>query len=220
MRLLDVLRHEADLRARVALVVEAVNGLAIVGLADLLDVFLEALVREEPAAARRGGGGSIARQRPGALGDVRKELGHLEGVRLTLLKLIVEGLLACLLGLLLGLTSGHLSLRTGEASLLRIGAEAGEVLGRIGAHVVALLAKGGELLPHLLGSQTVGLRSPQPDTLLLLGGCEGLIVVLLVEGRDSLRLSEALLALQCGALQARAFPTKGTRADGVALLLR
>ena len=61
--LLNVLRQEADLGVLVALVVVAVNRLAVVRFANLLDVLFETLVREESAAARCGGGaaGGVAR---------------------------------------------------------------------------------------------------------------------------------------------------------------
>ena len=177
MGFFDVLRHEADLRARITLVIKAVDWLTIVGLADLLDVFFEALVGEKSAAARRGGRRRVARHRTGALGDVREELGHLKGIGLLLLGLIVEGLQPGLLGLLLRLTGTHLGLRTSKASLLCIGAEACEAL------------------RDILQIGAVCLRGPEADTLLLLGSGKGLIVILLVEGRDGLRLSEALLSL-------------------------
>ena len=101
MILRDFLRDEADLRAGVALVVVAVNVLAVVGLADLLDVLLQALVREEAAAALRGAGSGVARQRARAGRNVRQELSNLEGIRLLLLELVVEGLKARLTRLLL-----------------------------------------------------------------------------------------------------------------------
>ena len=101
MILRDFLRDEADLRAGVALVVVAVNVLAVVGLADLLDVLLQALVREEAAAALRGAGSGVAGQRARAGRNVRQELSNLEGIRLLLLELVVEGLKARLTRLLL-----------------------------------------------------------------------------------------------------------------------
>ena len=77
----------------------------------------------------------------------------------------------------LRLTGTHLGLRTSKASLLCIGAEACEAL------------------RDILQIGAVCLRGPEADTLLLLGSGKGLIVILLVEGRDGLRLSEALLSL-------------------------
>ena len=86
--LLDVLRREADLRLVRPLVLELDDLLAVVGAADLGDVFLDALVREE---RRRRAGDARRRaavERAAAVGDVREELGNLERVALLLLVLV------------------------------------------------------------------------------------------------------------------------------------
>ena len=118
-----------------------------------------------------------------------------------MLKLVVERLQARLLRLLLLLARLHLRLSAREARLL--GAR---------ANVAKELRGVLEVLP-------VGLLGPKPHALLLLGRSQGLIVVLLIQGRDGLSLRKALLAHQLRPLQARALAAKGPATDGVCLLL-
>ena len=82
-----------------------------------------------------------------------------------------------------------------------------------------LLAQCSKLLAGLLHGGTIGLRGPKADALLLLGRLEGLIVSILVERRNRLRLGKRLLALKGRALEARAVPAKRAGANGFGLLL-
>ena len=105
--LLNLLGDQADLGARVALVVIAVDRLAIEGLTDRLDVFLQAFIGEEATrlcGCRRG-----ALRRAGAKGDVGRQLKLLVWQRLLLKELVVFGGVLGLIGGLLDLTGGHLS---------------------------------------------------------------------------------------------------------------
>ena len=105
--LLDLLGDQADLGARVALVVVAVDRLAIEGLTNRLDVLLQTLIGEE--APRLRGRRRAARSRAGAKGDVGRQLKLLVRQRLLLKELVVQGGVFSLLGGLLDLTGGHLS---------------------------------------------------------------------------------------------------------------
>ena len=180
MILRDFLRDEADLRAGVALVVVAVDVLAVVCLADLLDVLLQALVREEAAAALRGAGSGVARQRARAGRNVRQELSNLEGIRLLLLELVVEGLKASLRRLLLGLTGSELRLRTGKASRLRARSELTKLRARLTEALEVRLLRG------------------KAHALLLLGGGHSLVVALLVDRGHSLSGAKFLLPGEVG----------------------
>ena len=193
----DFLRDEADLRAGVALVVVAVDILAVVGLADLLDVFLEALVREEAAAPLRVGRRGVAGQRARAGRDVREELSNLEGIRLLLLELVVEGLKASLRRLLLGLTGSELRLSTSEASRLSAGPE---------------LAK---LRTSLTEALEVRLLRREADALLLASRGQRLIVGLLVDRVHGLSRAQSLLPREVCRNNARAVAAEGARRLGV-----
>ena len=115
--LLDLLRQQTDLGAVVALVVVAVDRLAVVRLADRLDVLFQPFVGEEAARLRRGRGRTGKRAR--SFGDIREELRRLERIRLLLQELVVEGGVLRLLRLLLRLASGELRLRALQRRPLR-----------------------------------------------------------------------------------------------------
>ena len=181
--LLDLLRQQADLGAVVALVVVAVDRLPVVRLTDGLDVLLQPLVGEEAARLRRGRG--RARQRAGALRDVREELGRLERIGLLLQKLVVESLILRLLGLLLLLTGGKLGLSPGEGRALSAGPQCGQLLRGLSASAVNVLAEAGQpaRAAEALSVLLLGQRS------LLLGCRRALPVKLLPEA--GLRRGEA-----------------------------
>ena len=115
--LLDLLRQQTDLGAVVALVVVAVDRLAVVRLADRLDVLFQPFVGQEAARLRRGRGRTGERAR--ALGDIREELRRLERIRLLLQELVVEGGVLRLLRLLLLLTGSKLGLSASHRRPLR-----------------------------------------------------------------------------------------------------
>ena len=94
------------------------------------------------------------------------------------------------------------------------------LLGRTKLLAIALLAERRKLLPELGLCGTVSLCSAKSHALLLLGGLEGSIICLLVQGRNGLSLCEALLSLQHSALQTGTVATKRTGFNGVRLLLR
>ena len=216
--LLHVLRDQADLRARVALVAVGVDRLLVERLTDLLDVFLEPLVGEEAARLRRGRG--RARQRAGALRDVREELGRLERIGLLLQELVVESLILRLLGLLLLLTGGKLGLSPGHGCALRARAQFSQLLRRLRASAVDALTKASqrartaEALSVLLlrqGRLLLGIVHALPEKLLpeaglrrgeahalpvkllakrgLLLGCGQALPVKLLPGPEALRVS-------------------------------
>ena len=117
MTLLDILRQQSKLLAAIAaLVVVLVDRLAIMRAANLLDIFLQALVREE--AARLVGRRGRTRQRARTFRNVRKELGSLERIAFLLQVLVVQRSLAGLLRLLAKLAGSHLSLSALQASSL------------------------------------------------------------------------------------------------------
>ena len=113
MALLSILGRETDVGVGLTLVLEPDDVLAFIRLTNFLDVFLEALVRKEWGGLRSGR--RRARQRSGALSDIRQELRGLEWVRLLLKELVVERSEASLLRLLLGLAGRHLGLSASEA---------------------------------------------------------------------------------------------------------
>jgi hypothetical protein len=135
----------------------------------------------------------------------------LVGETLLLLELVIHGLQASLLRLLLGLTRLHLRLSAREPRLLGVRANAAEEGRCVGAHavtllgqcglllggayalLVALLAKVPKLLRVILNGRAVGLPGAEAHALLLLRRRKGLIIVLLIEGRDGLSLRKALL---------------------------
>src|ERR1043166_8952121 len=82
MPALNLLGAQAHARGRIALVAEGDDILAVEGLADRTDILLQALVGEQ--AARLRGGGGRARKRSRSLGDVGQELRRLERVGLLL----------------------------------------------------------------------------------------------------------------------------------------
>ena len=82
--LLDILRDQTNPRAGFALVLIPHDVLAIERLTDLLNVVLQAAVREERLRRRCAASLARARQRASAHGDVRKELRDLERIALAL----------------------------------------------------------------------------------------------------------------------------------------
>ena len=216
--LLDLLRHQADLGAGVALVVVAVDRLAVVRLADVLDVLLQPPVGEEAAGLR--GGGRRAGERAGAFGDVREELRRLERIRLLLQELVVEGGVLRLLRLLLRLASGELRLRTLQRRPLSPLAKRRKLLRRVGPHVVDALAKVG-----------VGRRRPRTLPVLLLaqrrelGGVGGSLTIELpaqpLQGGPEPHALRIGLVADVGELGGRVGPlTVGLIANALELLPR
>ena len=171
MLLFNILRHKADLGALLAFILITIDWLPIIGLANLLDIGLQALIREKASGLGRRCG--RARQRAGSLRNVRKKLRYLEGIALLLLKLLIEGSIKRLLRLLRDLACLQLRLRALEP-------------GALGS-----LAKGSKLLASLHLAGKIGCH----NALLASSQLSGLPIPLLVEGRNSLPKSKILLAL-------------------------
>ena len=199
--LLNVLRHGADAlgRHRPTLFLGPANVvLVVVGIEPLakgLNVSLLAFVREK--RDRLLGRCRRARQRARPHGDVREELRRLEVVPALLQELVVKRLQASLPRLLLRGASTELRLRACERCLLRSRSQAAELLA--GHHLALEILRSNTLLAHRR--------------------LHGVLVRLLVQGRDSLRGGETLLAHQLCALEARAVTTEGSCANGLRLLL-
>ena len=157
----------------------------------------------------------------------------MEVVAALLKELLILSRILRLLGLLGKSARADLSLRALQCSLLRTSAKPGKLLGRSSTHRVALLTKASkplrnvlahtkllltkpsQLLAHLLQCRAVCLLSPQIHTLLLLSSLKSLLIALLIQRRDCLRLREALLAAQCLPLQSSALATKSTSTNGL-----
>ena len=145
MLALNVLRNQTNLSAALPLVVVAVDRLPIEGLANLMDILLEALVRKERGRLRR----CRRRARIGASphGNVGKELRHLERVALLLEELIIEGRVLRLLRLLFLRSGSQLRRGTLQGGALCASAKGGKVLRRLLAHAVDALPQASNLLP-------------------------------------------------------------------------
>jgi hypothetical protein len=115
--------------------------------------------------------------------------------------------------------SANLGLRALQCSLLRTRAKPSKLLRRASAHRIALLTETGQLLAQLLHSLTVSLFRTKAHALLLLGCLKSLLITLLIQRSDSLRLRKALLAAQCLPLQASAVAAIGTSPNSFSLLL-
>ena len=98
--LLNLISHEADmgLVMFITLVLESVNRQAVVCLANLLDVVLQAAIRKDLGGLRGCRGRS--RQRAKSHSNIGQELRHLEWVALLLLELVDQSVNASLRGLL------------------------------------------------------------------------------------------------------------------------
>ena len=192
---LNVLRHQTDLSAVVAVVFEAVDGQTVVGLTDLLSVVLQAFVGEERGRLGRRGGRT--RQRASAHRDVREELSRLEGVALLLQELLVFGSEVSLFCLLADSASRQKSLTALNARLLSASAKPRQLLRAL------------KTTSHIRSSNALLAHS-------CLGG---LLVALLIERRNSLRGAKPLLALQRGPFNSRPIPKTRAGLDGPRLLL-
>jgi hypothetical protein len=142
--LLDLLGDQADLGARVALVVKAVDCLAIKGLTNRLNVLLQTLVREETTRLRGCRRGAL--RRASAKGDVGRQLKLLVRQRLLLKELVVPGSVFSLPSGLIDLTGSHLSRSARKCCVLSACAKGGKGCGRVCTHTVNALAQGRPLL--------------------------------------------------------------------------
>jgi hypothetical protein len=103
--------------------------------------------------------------------------------------------------------------------LLLKGASADLRLSALQRRLLGSRAKATELLAQLLHSLPVGLLRAETHTLLLLGSLKGLLIALLIERSDGLRLCKTLLAPKGLPLQPCAVAAKCTGPNGFRLLL-
>ena len=177
LRLLDILRGQADLCVRRALVVEADDLETVLGVADRLDVLLEPLVGEERLRRRGAARGARAGKSTRALCDVGEELRDLKRVALLLQKLVVDGGVLRLTGLLRDGARADLCLTLRQVRTEQAGAQRGIGTSRRVAHVELALA---DAEVRIRGAKTLRVGSVA-DIEILVRSTETLSVDLLAE---------------------------------------